>query len=131
LGILASWDSSSNHRIPAILDEGMEFLRSASHQSGIAHRYMLLLGRHLGQLNDNLNSDSAVRRPGCDGKHVQESNHPTQVDSLDLDRRPAREQTGFESGSMSFPDLNDFLFGTGIPQDFLVTDWLSYDWSAV
>jgi hypothetical protein len=117
LGILASWDSSSNHRIPAILDEGMEFLRSASHQSGIAHRYMLLLGRHLGQLSD--------------GKDVLESNLPTQVDSLDLGRHPAREQTGFESGSMSFPDLNDFLFGMGIPQNFLVTDWLSYDWSAV
>jgi hypothetical protein len=92
---------------------------------------MLLLGRHLGQLNDSLNSNSAVRRPGCDGKDVPESNLPTQVDSLDLGRHPAREQTDFEPGSMSFPDLNDFLFGMGIPQNFLVTDWLSYDWSAV
>lgn len=102
----------------------MEFLRSASHQSDIAQRYILLLGQHLGQLNDRLNSDSTLRRPGCDGENVPESNLPTQVDSLDLGRLPGREQTGFESGSMNFPDLNDFLFGIGIPQDFLLTDWL-------
>lgn len=109
----------------AILDEGMEFLRSASHQSGIAHRYMLLLGRHLGQLNDSLNSDGALRRPCCNGKDVPESHLQTQVDSLDVSRHHGREHNGFESGSMSFPDPNDFLVGTGIPQDFLITDWLN------
>ncbi|KAL6412417.1 transcriptional activator protein acu-15 [Ilyonectria robusta] len=98
----------------------MEFLRSASKQSSIAHRYVLLLGRHCDQLNSNHNSNSTVGSSGPGGKDVLQPDLPAQVNL-------ENGQAGYEPTNMSFPDPNDFLFGMGVPQDFLTTDWLPDD----
>lgn len=106
----------------------MEFLRSASQQSSIAHRYVLLLGRHRDQLDDNHNSNNnTVRRLGAHSRDVPEPDLPAQGDLLHSGIHPGNGLTGFDPASINLLNPNDFLFGMGIPQDFLEKDWLTYD----
>lgn len=109
----------------------MAFLRSVSEYSVLARRYVVLLEKYQRdpeETEHTTSSDTVVSSPieSLTPFHQQiESNLPLVV----------MEQSGMPSGldddmdftNMHFPYPNDFLFGTGLPQEFLNTDWSLFD----
>ncbi|KAL3471085.1 fungal-specific transcription factor domain-containing protein [Aspergillus californicus] len=113
------WNDES---LAKTLDEGMEFCRSSSQQSGVAHRYMMLLERHIGQLHENLDRNgSGTMRPAPNGNIVHQSD-PVQDSFFYSGIDPGSGQGGFNPANVSMGLL---------PVDFAAFDWLSYDGWAI
>lgn len=109
----------------AVLDEGMGFFRLVSQHSSLAERYLLLLEkfRAQGSLQPSWDQSPAQHGvPRADNVYTPgndlggEAGEPSE----------AARQANFDPARVSFPDPNEFLFGMGLPQDFLTTDWAAY-----
>lgn len=109
----------------AVLDEGMGFFRLAGQHSSLAQRYLLLLEKFRARGNLQPSRDSGPAQygtPNAENVYTPgnyffgEAGEPSE----------ATRQAAFDPTRVSFPDPNDFLFGMGLPQDLLTTDWAAY-----
>ncbi|KAL2851019.1 fungal-specific transcription factor domain-containing protein [Aspergillus pseudoustus] len=96
----------NNESLAKSLDEGMEFCRSSSQQSRIAHRYMMLLERHIDQLHENLgrNGGGTIRRPGPNGNIVHQFD-PVQDSFFYPGMDSGSGQSGFNPENVSMADV--------------------------
>ncbi|OCT47531.1 hypothetical protein CLCR_03751 [Cladophialophora carrionii] len=108
------------------LEMGMEFLKAASDTSTLAARYLILLER--------IQTQKSGRETPMPGP-VPGQGHTTQLDSdsgnpalLSADRTPWQraDEAPFPLNS-DLTDLDDLLFGTGLPRDLLSADWSTFE----
>jgi hypothetical protein len=105
------------------LDEGIDFCRSVGQQSGVAYRYMLLLDRHIGQLQENFNVNGGVTIRESDGHGTAGNRLNAAQDSLLY----SGLGPGFHPTSVAVADAADFSLAMGLPVDFTAPEWLSYE----
>ncbi|KAK5045602.1 hypothetical protein LTR84_008971 [Exophiala bonariae] len=115
---------------------GMAFLRSVSEYSVLARRYVTLLEKYqrapgetvCTQPSNQVSSDVSISSPN-------DSPTPFQQQSVTILPHVVMPQVGMASRleaeltfpNIHFPNSNEFLFGTGLPQEFLSTDWSLFD----
>ncbi|OAA63410.1 Transcription factor [Niveomyces insectorum RCEF 264] len=109
------------------LDLGMDFLRAASTTSALAARYTSMLQR----IRTRPIDDAATGPP-------QAAAGPEPTDNIHAPPLPLDPQNGTTPwllgpsddlgffGDPALVDLNDLLFGTGLPRDLLSTEWPTF-----
>lgn len=124
LGISTASDSTQTSDA-AVLDEGMGFFRLAGQHSSLAQRYLLLLEKFRARGSLQPSWDQGATQYGIPGA---ESVYTPGEDLCGEVGGPngATRRANFDPARVSFPDPNEFLFGMGLPQDFLTTDWAAY-----
>lgn len=132
LGLCTSQDALKTADV-TILKCGMSFLRSVSEHSVLAERYVSLLERYQSAFDENPTMPTAGRISSetTSGPNTgsEERGHMPEppADSLHPGFLPdaCLDNFGVTNGieNIQFPDPNHFLFGMGLPQEFLSTDW--------
>ena len=128
LGLCGHDDSRTTPEI-LIFHSGMTFLRSVSKYSILARRYLLLLEKYYGDANDDAtvipsdhldpSGDALVGLPDLDQAESERRALPTIVhQSVSVDNFGSDDVA-----NIHFPNPNEFLYGMGLPQEFLTMDW--------
>ncbi|KIW04931.1 uncharacterized protein PV09_04099 [Verruconis gallopava] len=101
---------------PTVLDHGMDFLRSASHISTLAGRYVKMLEPFC-----RLLAPQQYEFPlGTHQTHDPASTHALSIDATSI------PDVHSQLSSMDYMDPDDLLFGAGIPQTLFNGDWSPY-----
>ncbi|KIW90318.1 uncharacterized protein Z519_08962 [Cladophialophora bantiana CBS 173.52] len=125
---LCSYDEASTAQDTVIVKSGMAFLRSVSEHGSLARRYVMLLERYYRSAgeNEDMRSSDTVESETPNGM-ATDAVYPQVHREPDAPHAalPALEHLGSDHmlANMNFPDPNGFLFGLGLPEEFLTTDW--------
>jgi hypothetical protein len=128
------------------LHNGMKFLRSAGRNSGLASRYVAMLSkantvppRQSDTASNSLVTGNTQEQPELNGgiaineeAILVDTASETGNNETQQQQESCCEQGGegletvvadFDFARLDFNNPSDLLFGTGLPQDFLLNDW--------
>jgi hypothetical protein len=119
---------------PAILECGMDFLRSAGFISILASRYVSLLDRARSLPNANLDASAFSNQQSLSRNEIetaQASNNGQEEHAHHLEQQHSHIDlslfTQIEADDFEGINSLNSVFGTGLPQDFLAADWSQFD----